>query len=219
MMAEVNPSHEGDGRYDGIVPQPLDHADGARRVIVDALTARHEEIKGEASPLDFDGASQILRALADAGYVISKVADGMTQVEVTKAAIDAGMHVVRTTERDGRAAVRELLEAATPLLGPRPLLDREKLFQLLHEDGCGCDLQRKSITLEAADWMRGHVMHWNDRVDAVLKLARPMPTREQIGQVILRHSLTSNREYSRYELRLHHDQLTDAVRSVLNGDR
>lgn len=42
----------------------------ARDVIVDALTTRHEELSGEASPRDFDGARQILRALKDAGYQI-----------------------------------------------------------------------------------------------------------------------------------------------------
>lgn len=42
----------------------------ARDVIVDALTARHEELSGEASPRDFDGASQILRALDSAGFVV-----------------------------------------------------------------------------------------------------------------------------------------------------
>ncbi len=42
----------------------------ARDVIVAALTARHEELSGEASPLDFDGASQILRALSEAGFAV-----------------------------------------------------------------------------------------------------------------------------------------------------
>lgn len=42
----------------------------ARRVIADALTARHEELRGEASPIDFDGASQILRALDEAGFQV-----------------------------------------------------------------------------------------------------------------------------------------------------
>lgn len=42
----------------------------ARDVIVAALTARHEELSGEASPRDFDGARQILRALDAAGFDI-----------------------------------------------------------------------------------------------------------------------------------------------------
>lgn len=42
----------------------------ARRVIADALTARHEELHGEASPIDFDGAAQVLRALDEAGFTI-----------------------------------------------------------------------------------------------------------------------------------------------------
>jgi hypothetical protein len=49
----------------------------ARRVIADALTARHEELRGEASPIDFDGASQILRALSTAGF--SVLSAGETQ--------------------------------------------------------------------------------------------------------------------------------------------
>lgn len=45
----------------------------ARDVVVDALTARHEELRGEASPRDFDGASQILNALDAEGYSIVKL--------------------------------------------------------------------------------------------------------------------------------------------------
>lgn len=47
----------------------------ARDVVVDALTARHEELSGEASPRGFDGASQILRALTEAGYQITAAAE------------------------------------------------------------------------------------------------------------------------------------------------
>lgn len=43
----------------------------ARSVIEQALTKRHEELGGEASPRDFDGTSQILKALEAAGYRIT----------------------------------------------------------------------------------------------------------------------------------------------------
>jgi hypothetical protein len=58
------------------VENPPPNQPTARDVIVDALTARHEELSGEASPRDFDGARQILRALAAAGYRIVE-ADAM----------------------------------------------------------------------------------------------------------------------------------------------
>lgn len=48
----------------------MSEAKTARDVIVAALTARHEELSGEASPRDFDGASQILKALSAAGFEI-----------------------------------------------------------------------------------------------------------------------------------------------------
>lgn len=44
----------------------------ARDVIVAALTTRHEELRGEAYPYDFDGAHQILAALGRAGYVVAR---------------------------------------------------------------------------------------------------------------------------------------------------
>lgn len=52
-----------------------------RRIIADALTARHEELSGEASPIDFDGASQILRALGSAGFVVSRRDQAQTYTE------------------------------------------------------------------------------------------------------------------------------------------
>ena len=56
----------------------------ARDVIVDALTARHEELSGEASPRDFDGASQILRALGAAGFVVTRRDRAQTYTEPRK---------------------------------------------------------------------------------------------------------------------------------------
>lgn len=48
-------------------PTPVVARRTTRDVIERALTARHEELSGEASPRDFDGASQILNALLAAG--------------------------------------------------------------------------------------------------------------------------------------------------------
>lgn len=42
----------------------------ARYVIAAALMRRHEELSGEASPIDFDGAGQILKALEESHYAI-----------------------------------------------------------------------------------------------------------------------------------------------------
>jgi hypothetical protein len=56
----------------------------ARDVIVDALTARHEELSGEASPRDFDGASRILRALGSAGFVVTRRDQAPTYTESRK---------------------------------------------------------------------------------------------------------------------------------------
>lgn len=59
-----------------MIPRPgepmTDPTPTARDVIVAALTARHEELRGEASPRDFDGASQILAALDRAGYTVTR---------------------------------------------------------------------------------------------------------------------------------------------------
>jgi hypothetical protein len=48
----------------------------ARHVIADAMSKRREQITGEASPLDNDGARVVLAALERAGYSITKTDDG-----------------------------------------------------------------------------------------------------------------------------------------------
>lgn len=50
-------------------------ANTARQVVVAALTKRHEELSGEASPRDFDGASQILKALVAEGFLVIRPLD------------------------------------------------------------------------------------------------------------------------------------------------
>lgn len=51
----------------------------ARHVIADALSARREELTGEASPLDHDGARLVLRYLERAGFTITKTDDGAAE--------------------------------------------------------------------------------------------------------------------------------------------
>jgi len=73
------------------------------------------------------------------------------------------------------ARAREALEAAAPLLGPRPLLDREAVAKRLA--GIIHDRQDQMID--------GHIEDDADALaDAVMELARPMPTREQIEAVV-----------------------------------
>jgi hypothetical protein len=45
---------------------------GARNVIVEAISARYEELHGEASPYDYVAARQILNALAAGGYTLTR---------------------------------------------------------------------------------------------------------------------------------------------------
>lgn len=75
----------------------------------------------------------------------------------------------KTAEVDLNAA----LEAAAPLLGPRPLLDRDALGQVLIS--FGADMR---IDADSPAEMFGNA------VDAVMDLARPMPTREQIEATV-----------------------------------
>jgi uncharacterized protein YbaA (DUF1428 family) len=92
----------------------------ARDVIVDALTARHEELSGEASPRDFDGASQILRALDAAGFVIMPTGGGEEFIERLKAAEDVCVMFAWTQARyvtDRDKAAHELWRRWTAASG------------------------------------------------------------------------------------------------------
>lgn len=48
----------------------------ARHVIAAAMAERHEQLRGEASPLDYDGARMVLAALELAGFTINQTDDG-----------------------------------------------------------------------------------------------------------------------------------------------
>jgi hypothetical protein len=158
-------------------------------------------------------AAGIREQIADTSYFQSPVP---AQVEITDKAVEAvakklyrlsfgvtdtpwGHPKHESIRKRYRESARRLLAAALPYLVPRPLLDREAV------QASARDLIYDRTTLT------GHV-------DAVMELARPMPTEKQVKDVVLRHSLTSNRAYSLYELRLHHDELTAAVLSLLGGE-
>jgi hypothetical protein len=71
---------------------------------------------------------------------------------------------------DGLSAMRAALEAAAPLLGPRPLLDRDAVRRILG------DVRALPVTRSM-----------NPHIEAVVALARPMPTREQIDELLQLH--------------------------------
>lgn len=84
----------------------------ARDVIVAALTARHEELSGEASPLDFDGASQILRALEANGFMLLRVTDVTSVIRgIGKGAgSEHYRHGRETMRQDAAMAVDDLFD-------------------------------------------------------------------------------------------------------------
>lgn len=72
------------------LPQVVKPRPTARDVIVDALTKRHEELSGEASPRDFDGTSQIMRALAAEGFLLIRPDDEGAVEQVAKTHYEYG---------------------------------------------------------------------------------------------------------------------------------
>lgn len=70
---------------------------------------------------------------------------------------------------------KSALEAAAPLLGPRPLLDRDAATEALMAKWA--DLVERQVE-------DGTIGHCRSLADAVVPLARPMPTREQIEQAV-----------------------------------
>lgn len=99
------------------------------------------------------------------------------QVEITDEAVEAVMRdlalwddgcslpFIEDEVDGGRAAVRHILTVAAPLLDPRPLLDREAVKRILG------DVRALPVTRST-----------NPHVEAVMKLARPMPTREELAE-------------------------------------
>lgn len=101
------------------------------------------------------------------------------QVEITDAAVGAARtaysKACRDIPSDGPARFRAALEAAAPLLGPRPLLDREtvreRIWRSLAGTGLGGIFRDELAEAQA---------------DAVMELARPMPTEAGIVGVLHR---------------------------------
>jgi hypothetical protein len=72
-------------------------------------------------------------------------------------------------------AARSALEAAYRVDAPRPLLDREAVAaRLLYEEG--------------SEWAEGTDRHY-ELADAVMELARPMPTQEQVEAALEEHGV------------------------------
>lgn len=100
----------------------------------------------------------------------------MSDPRITDEATEAAAHSLRQFDAEGqwepgelgllaayRDAARGALEAGVPLLAPQSVVDREAL----------------SLRLQAA---RGHRWDHETTVDAVMELARPMPTQKQIAR-------------------------------------
>lgn len=66
------------------------------------------------------------------------------------------------------ARMRRALEAAIPLLGPRPLLDREALTEEIFR-ATAMQVSRNSS---------------RDAADVALRMARPMPTQDQLAEAL-----------------------------------
>lgn len=99
----------------------------ARHVIAAALSDRHQQLRGEAFPMDYDGARLILAALETDGYTITKTDDG------------AGASTATPSPADG----------ATSL--PAPSSDIPRLFVLdRHVDVTG--LSGTGVVAEGAQW-------------------------------------------------------------------
>lgn len=84
-------------------------------------------------------------------------------------------------------AAREALEAALPLLGPRPLLDREAVRTELIQFGIDLKMEDLHPEVGASEMV-------DRRVDAVLRLARPMPTREEIARAQYNQDVAESRQ-------------------------
>lgn len=113
--------------------------------------------------------------------------------------------------RNFQVSVRAALEAALPLLAPKPLLDRMSVDEAI----------RQNVWVTICDELDGV----DGAVDDVLKLARPMPTREEMELTFLRvfeaGGLWDGLEPDAYKVR-HRVKwagvFTDAVEKLLKGE-
>lgn len=92
---------------------------------------------------------------------------------VTEEAVKKAANVYWETEGNRAVCMRAALEAAAPLLGLRPLLDREALTEEIFR-ATPMQVSRNSS---------------RDAADIALRLARPMLTREQIAKALHEHDM------------------------------
>jgi len=76
-------------------------------------------------------------------------------------------------------SMRAALEAAAPLLGTRPLLDREAVMKVL------TDYRTVALRNSLNGPPGSSEVQLSEAADSVMELARPMPTREQVSEAIL----------------------------------
>lgn len=135
---------------------------------------------------------------------------------VTDEAVDAAIDVLMGYGHNGlqcdptpcfATPVRRALEAAAPLLGPRPLLDRDavqdaitgKVFTMMGDSDPVCG------TMAATD--------------AVMELARPMPTREQVAAAVHKHFCVTPGEPTHEPDEIDYDKADEILEiwALLNG--
>ena len=112
-------------------------------------------------------------------------------------------HSGEAYEEECRQVIRRLATAAAPLLGPRPLLDRESLAEEIFR-ATPMQVSRKSS---------------RDAADIALRLTRPMPTREQIAEAAhgsLHRSVGIDCVGSKCSLWCDAEQAADAVLALIN---
>jgi hypothetical protein len=195
-------------------------SDQSLRDALEVLAADRESPNG-AVPNDYVIAPYEIRDLL-AAHPVEPAASDYSQEEIAAKVADRVPHA----DMDGFTLSERLRigKAVAPLfselLGPRPLLDREAVFRRLHEASmCACN-----GTVEwAADSEphRKHIERYNQLTDAVVEMARPMPTREQLFQYLHEVTgcicdLTEDSDWARGHRQVWYER-TDKLLALLNG--
>lgn len=122
---------------------------------------------------------------------------------VSEAAVDAAERAYGAFG----AGMVDALEAAAPLLGARPLLDRAAVGQALRSNLTVNEYNEPSATGTTA------------AVDAVMELARPMPTREQIDALLLEWRVRPPGQPTQQEAINYRRKMRNAVLALINGSK
>jgi hypothetical protein len=137
-------------------------------------------------------------------------------VVTDEAVQDLHAGVVTQFRRHGQYALadaRAALETAAPLLGPRPLLDQQALAKAINDVAVSTGLAKYFKSGTAAD-----PSDVEEFVFAVTEVARPMPTREQIAEVITARTLVEDELFGLTPGTVEHSRaLAAAVLALLNG--